>query len=110
MHTVTLLLAFATNILAFEDDFEDIDQGFPPLLNMTDNICSRSEECIPQELCPYFQEDVTRLEQLPVESKEYKEMVANMQRYVCNKKEKGFCCSLIETNSIIGGPAQKCCR
>ena len=110
MHTVNLLLAFATNILAFEDDFGDIGQGFPPLLNMTDNICSRSEECIPQELCPYFQEDVTRLEQLPGESKEYKEMVANMQRYVCNKKEKGFCCSLIETNSIIGGPAQKCCR
>merc|ERR1712018_600116 len=25
-------------------------------------------------------------------------------------KEKGFCCSLIETNSIIGGPAEKCCR
>merc|ERR1711962_1457507 len=94
MHTVSLLLAFATNILAFEDDFGDIDQGFPPLLNMTDNICSRSEECIPQELCPYFQEDVTRLEQLLEES----------------KKEKGFCCSLIETNSIIGGPAQKCCR
>ena len=110
MHTVSLLLAFATNILAFEDDFGDIDQGFPPLLNMTDNICSRSEECIPQELCPYFQEDVTRLEQLPEESREYKEMVANMQRFVCNKKEKGFCCSLIETNSIIGGPAQKCCR
>merc|ERR1712156_578437 len=110
MHTVSLLLAFATNILAFEDDFGDIDQGFPPLLNMTDNVCSRSEECIPQGLCPYFQEDVTRLEQLLEESKEYKEMVANMQRYVCNKKEKGFCCSLIETNSIIGGPAQKCCR
>ena len=73
MHTVYLLLAFATNILAFEDDFEDIDQGFPLLLNMTDNMCSRSEECIPQELCPYFQEDVTRLEQLPEESKEYKE-------------------------------------
>ena len=60
--------------------------------------------------CPYFQEDVTRLEQLPEESKEYKEMVANMQRYVCNKNEKGLCCSLIETNSIFGGPAEKCCR
>merc|ERR1712137_1063277 len=33
-----------------------------------------------------------------------------MQKLVCNKEEKGFCFSLIETNSIIGGPAEKCCR
>merc|ERR1712198_243818 len=37
-------------------------------------------------------------------------LVADMQKLVCNKEEKGFCCSLIQTNSIIGGPAEKCCR
>merc|ERR1712108_51898 len=88
----------------------NIDFKPPPLLNVTDNECSRDKECIPQESCEYFQEEVTRLEDLPIGSEEYQKLVADMQKLVCNKEEKGFCCSIIETNSIIGGPAEKCCR
>merc|ERR1712108_68298 len=88
----------------------NIDFKPPPLLNVTDNECSRDKECIPQEGCEYFQEDVTRLEDSPIGSEEYQKLVADMQKLVCNKEERGFCCSLIETNSIIGGPAEKCCR
>merc|ERR1712108_26244 len=88
----------------------NIDFKPPPLLNVTDNECSGDKECIPQESCEYFQEEVTRLEDLPIGSEEYQKLVADMQKLVCNKEEKGFCCSIIETNSIIGGPAEKCCR
>ena len=108
----THLLSIATSQLTTVEDSLDfnISHLLPPLLNVTDNECRRNEECIPQESCMYFQEEVTRLEEMAIGSEEYKELVANMQKLVCNKEEKGFCCSLIETNSIIGGPAEKCCR
>ena len=104
------LISFAASQVTDEDSLGYNSNLPPPPLNVTDNECSRNEECLPQESCQYFQEEVTRLEELPKGSEEYQELVANMQKLVCNKEEKGFCCSLIETNGIIGGPAEKCCR
>ena len=104
------LISFAASQVTDEDSLGYNSNLPPPLLNVTDNECSRNEECLPQESCKYFQEEVTRLEELPKGTEEYQELVANMQKLVCNKEEKGFCCSLIETNGIIGGPAEKCCR
>merc|ERR1711974_277614 len=106
-----LFFSYAKSQLTIENSLDhNIDFKPPPLLNVTDNECSRDKECIPQESCEYFQEEVTRLEDLPIGSEEYQKLVADMQKLVCNKEEKGFCCSIIETNSIIGGPAEKCCR
>ena len=104
------LISFAASQLTDEDSLDYNSNLPPPLLNVTDKECSRNEECLPQESCQYFQEEVTRLEELPKGTEEYQELVADMQKLVCNKEEKGFCCSLIETNGIIGGPAEKCCR
>ena len=113
MHNVFFLSCLLSSVLSLADfgdseDYNIID--LPPLLNVTDNECSGSQECIPQESCKYFQEDLARLEELHIESEEYKELMAAVQKLVCNKEERGFCCSLIDTQSIIGGPAEKCCR
>ena len=114
MHTFCfipfLLFSYAASELTIEESLDYNLDLPPPLLNVTDNACRGNQECIPQESCKYFQEDVARLEELGIGSEEYQELVGNMRKLVCNKEERGFCCSLIETNGIIGGPSQKCCR
>ena len=85
----------------------DSDLG---LIEATDNLCPLTHECVPQETCAHFQEDVARLENLSIESLEYEELVEELKRGVCNKEERGFCCSSIQILSVVPPSRNKCCR
>merc|ERR1712243_1820 len=80
------------------------------LIETTHHPCPPTHDCIVQEKCRHFQEDVAKLENISIESLEYESLVAELRKGVCNKEEKGFCCSSIETNSVAGPRATKCCR
>ena len=102
-----LLLSFSLTHGQSTAADEDFDVG---LIKTTHNPCPPTDDCIAQENCHHFQEDVAKLESLSIESLEYESLVADLKKGVCNKEEKGFCCSSIETNSVAGPRATKCCR
>ena len=103
-----LLLSFTlTHAQSTEADAsEDFDLG---LIETTHNRCPSTHDCIAQENCPHFQEDVAKLESLSIESLEYESLVEELRRGVCNKEEQGFCCSTIEPNAAAASRGTKCC-
>merc|ERR1712130_448562 len=76
---------------------------------LTHGPCPLTHDCIAQENCTHFQEDVAKLESLSIESLEYELLVKELRKGVCNKEEKGFCCSTIAENAVAARPANKCC-
>ena len=103
-----LLLSFTlTHAQSTETDVsEDFDLG---LIETAHNLCPLTHDCIPQENCPHFQEDVAKLESLSIESLEYESLVEELRKGVCNKEEQGFCCSTIEPNAVVAPRGAKCC-
>jgi len=59
-------------------------------LEETDQPCGDSEVCTPLDQCLSHR---SKLDSLPKESQEYKEYINLVKQLVCNKKEKGICCS-----------------
>jgi len=59
-------------------------------LKETDQPCGDSEVCTPLDRCLSHR---SKLDSLPKESQEYKEYINLVKQLVCNKKEKGICCS-----------------
>merc|ERR1711963_900854 len=59
-------------------------------LEETDQPCGDSEVCRPLDQCLSHR---SKLDSLPKESQEYKEYINLVKQLVCNKKEKGICCS-----------------
>ena len=102
-----LLLSFTlTHGQTAGDASEAFDLG---LIEVTHNPCPLTHDCIAQENCTHFQEDVAKLESLSIESLEYELLVKELRKGVCNKEEKGFCCSTIAENAVAARPANKCC-
>merc|ERR1712062_475048 len=59
-------------------------------LEETDQPCGDSEVCTPLDQCLSHR---SKLDSLPKESQEYKDYINLVKQLVCNKKEKGICCS-----------------
>ena len=79
-----LLLSFTlTHAQSTEADAsEDFDLG---LIETTHNLCPLTHDCIPQENCPHFQEDVAKLESLSIESLEYESLVEELKKGISIK-------------------------
>ena len=101
-----LLLSFALIHAQSRAADEDFDLG---LIETTHNPCPLTHDCIAQENCSHFQEDVAKLEDLSIESLEYESLVQELRKGVCNKEEQGFCCSTIEPNAVVAPRGAKCC-
>ena len=71
------------------------------------------DECVSQDSCPYFAAVVDDLEELGLDTEEYKDMLGIVKESVCNREEKGVCCedfeNAIGTRSIIPR-GRSCCR
>ena len=71
------------------------------------------DECVSQDSCPYFSAVVDDLEELGLDTEEYKDMLGIVKESVCNREEKGVCCedfeNAIGTRSIIPR-GRSCCR
>ena len=102
-----LLLSFTLTHAQSRAPDEDFDLG---LIETTHNPCPLTHDCIAQENCPHFQEDVAKLESLSIESLGYESLVKELRKGVCNKEEQGFCCSTIVENAVAAPRAAKCCR
>jgi len=59
-------------------------------LEETDQPCGDSEVCTPLDQCLSHR---SKLDSLSKESQEYKDYINLVKQLVCNKKEKGICCS-----------------
>ena len=71
------------------------------------------DECVRQDSCPHFAAVVDNLEELGVDTKEYKETIAIVKESVCNREEKGICCEdfsdAVEVRSLLPR-GRDCCR
>merc|ERR1712106_291065 len=113
-HFLHLLLSSVAVADAFPGDREAFDAeqdllNLPPVVEETDNSCPRTHECISKEHCYHYQEDLDELRNMTVGSKEYNELFAELGQMVCNKEEKGYCCSTIEENVGWLHPSSPCC-
>merc|ERR1719275_151374 len=94
-YLLLLLLSFALIHAQSRAADEDFDLG---LIETTHNPCPPTHDCVAQENCSHFQEDVAKLESLSIEGLEYEKLIDDLKEGVCNKEQRGFCCSTIETN------------
>merc|ERR1711970_149138 len=112
-HLIPLLLLCSAGVtLAFPGDGElfGAEQNFPPKLEETDSSCPLMHECISKENCYHYQEDLDQLRNMTVGSEDYEELFSELGQLVCNKKEKGYCCSTVVPNGgVIGGTLRNCC-
>ena len=71
------------------------------------------DECVRQDSCPHFAAVVDNLEELGVDTKEYKETISIVKESVCNREEKGICCEdfsdAVEVRSLLPR-GRDCCR
>merc|ERR1712032_754483 len=62
-------------------------------LEETDNRCKEGKECIHRDGCPSWSKKRAQLNSLEKSSKQYKDLLAGLLEEVCNRSEKGVCCS-----------------
>ena len=62
-----------------------------------------------QEHCHHYQEDLDELRNMTVGSEDYEELFVELDQLVCNKEEKGYCCSTIAPNGGLFIAASSCC-
>ena len=62
-----------------------------------------------QEHCFHYQEDMDELRNMTAGSEEYEELFAELAELVCNREEKGYCCSTIAPNQALVGFSDHCC-
>jgi len=62
-------------------------------LEETDNRCKEGKECLIRDSCPSWSTKRARLNSLEKSSKPYKDLLAELKEEVCNRSEKGVCCS-----------------
>ena len=106
MPAYLLLLLFSFTFTHGQTASEDFDLG---LIEVTHNPCPPTHDCVAQENCSHFQEDVAKLKSLSIESLEYEKLIEDLKESVCNKEERGFCCSTLETNVAVAPRGSKCC-
>jgi len=68
-------------------------------LEETDNRCKEGKECIHRDGCPSWSNKRAQLNSLEKSSKQYKDLLAGLLEEVCNRSEKGVCCSLEKQQS-----------
>jgi len=76
----------------------------------TDNRCKDGKECLHRDSCPSWSSKRARLDSLEKSSKPYKDLLAELKEEVCNRSEKGVCCSSALTEKENLPPSQDSSR
>ena len=59
----------------------------------THKVCEAGETCLSANNCPPVKAKYRRLTRLDKETPEWSRLIRDLKQSVCNKKDRGFCCS-----------------
>ena len=76
-------------------------------LEETDNKCKDGKECVHRDRCPSWSHKRSQLKKEERNTQFYKDLLAELQESVCNKKQKGVCCPPRQDSSQLP-PIGKC--
>ena len=65
---------------------------FVPGIKCADKDCGERWECVSQNKCPDFQEEILKLRSLSRGTPEYENIIGNIRDRVCNRQERKICC------------------
>ena len=71
-------------------------------MRLTEDVgweCDSDSECLPSIDCQYFQEQQKLLKSLTDRTARIN-MIQDLRKYICNKKERGFCCPIAEDEPV----------